>query len=318
LQFARSPEEFVASLNGRIEALARTHALLTRSSWQGADLTALIREQVLVEGADHTRITCAGPEIVLHPQVALHLALVLHELGTNARAHGALSVPHGRLTVSWAAEAADTRVLHLRWVEVDGPQVRAPTGRGFGTLLIGQSLTPFGGESRMLSEADGVTWEISLPLRESSAEAARMPDSARPAKPGSVELSGQRGKAHKAEPGSAVAGRQILVVEDEPLLALDITASLTEAGVEVVGPAATVEQAIGLIERTPCDGALLDANLNGEPVEKVATALTRRGIPFVFVTGYGRESLPPAFRSVPIIAKPCSAGELIGAVRRFA
>src|SRR3546814_5617248 len=61
----------------------------------------LVRDQILLGGDEDDRISCSGPSVALEPQAALHLALVLHELGTNARKYGALSVPGGRLAVSW-------------------------------------------------------------------------------------------------------------------------------------------------------------------------------------------------------------------------
>jgi CheY-like chemotaxis protein len=88
--------------------------------------------------------------------------------------------------------------------------------------------------------------------------------------------------------------QRLLVVEDELLVALDIESILTEAGMEVVGPASTAAEALQLIGSTKLDAALLDANLSGEPIDEVASALSAKGVPFAYVTGYGRESLPEA------------------------
>jgi PAS domain S-box-containing protein len=161
------PADFVESFSGRIQALGRAHGLLTRSSWQGADLSLLIGEQVALGpvGADD-RITFQGPQILLEPQAALHLGLVLHELGTNARKYGALSQPEGRLTTEWwlTGDAANLR-LRLRWVERNGPAVVLPEKRGFGAVLIERSLRyALGGDARLGFEPAGVTCEIMLPL----------------------------------------------------------------------------------------------------------------------------------------------------------
>jgi CheY-like chemotaxis protein len=106
-----------------------------------------------------------------------------------------------------------------------------------------------------------------------------------------------------------------LVVEDELLVALDIESILSEAGMDVVGPASSAGEALKLIADSPPDAALLDANLSGEPIDAVAQALSERGIPFAYVTGYGRESLPPAHpapivpsRSMPNSCLPPPAG----------
>jgi two-component sensor histidine kinase len=94
------PKEFAKSFGGRAQALARVHALLSETSWQGAKLLELIGDQVLLGPADETRLTAVGPAVRLHAQLALHMALILHELGTNSRKYGALSVPTGRVTVN--------------------------------------------------------------------------------------------------------------------------------------------------------------------------------------------------------------------------
>ena len=108
----------------------------------------------------------------------------------------------------------------------------------------------------------------------------------------------------------------LLLVEDEFLLALQIEDVLQEAGLHVIGPAATLAQAKSLAQNAAFDGALLDVNLRGEHVDEVASILQERGIPFVFTTGYGREHLPAAFRDhAGFLAKPFSDKMLIQAVR---
>ena len=164
LRRAKSPSDFVPSFSGRIQALSRAHTLLTKTAWQGTELDTLIREQLLLGGAD--RITCSGPPVSLEPQTALQLALVLHELGTNARKYGSLSVPNGSVTVRWTTEEEpDGRALHLTWTETGGPPVTQPESTGFGTLLIERSLQQGqGGYSRICFDPEGVTCSIQLLL----------------------------------------------------------------------------------------------------------------------------------------------------------
>lgn len=164
LRRAKSPADFVPSFTGRIQALSRAHTLLTRTAWQGTELDMLIREQLLLGSSD--RITCEGPRVSLDPQTALQLALVLHELGTNARKYGSLSVPQGSVTVMWSIEDLnDSCLLHLTWTERDGPPVRKPESTGFGTLLIERSLQQGrGGQSRINFDPAGVTCTIRLQL----------------------------------------------------------------------------------------------------------------------------------------------------------
>jgi CheY-like chemotaxis protein len=114
-----------------------------------------------------------------------------------------------------------------------------------------------------------------------------------------------------------VTAHPILVVEDEFLIALDIVAALEDAGIAVAGPASTVSDALVAIERGPLRGALLDAHLAGESAGRIADALAARGLPFAFVSGYGPESLPPAYRNVPLVRKPFTDRDLLAAIARF-
>lgn len=114
-----------------------------------------------------------------------------------------------------------------------------------------------------------------------------------------------------------MAAKRILVVEDEFLIALDIAGALEQGGLVVIGPLASVRDALKTLEREKVDGALLDANLGGEPVGRVADALHARGVPFAFVSGYGRDQLPPQHKGAPLISKPFTGEDLLAVVARF-
>ena len=101
------------------------------------------------------------------------------------------------------------------------------------------------------------------------------------------------------------------MIEDEPLIALDIIATLERAGARVVGQAVTVNEALRLITEHKFDCALVDANLRGQPVDDVAAALTRGKVPFVFVTGYGNEALPSSFVHAKSLKKPFTEEQLL-------
>lgn len=293
----RRPEAFVEAFSGRIQALAHAHGLLTQSSWQGADILPLVRDQVLLDGDEDWRITCSGPSVELDPQPALHLALVLHELGTNARKYGALSVADGRLDIQWDVRSAERKELHIRWRESGGPPVAAPSERGFGTTLIERSLAADGGRASICYQATGLVCDIMMPL--SVAKTAPAP---------AFPAAGPRG----GEAMSAGDRRLcVLLVEDEPLIGMDMQDMLEVAGYTVLGPAVTVDEARRLIETADFDLALLDANMNGDPVDDLAAALTRRRKPFIFVTGYGREGLPKAFRQAPLLTKPLTSNIVV-------
>jgi PAS domain S-box-containing protein len=306
----KNPHEFAANFSGRLQAIARTHRLLTDNTWQGADVLSLVRAQLLLDIAEDERISCGGPAIRLDPQPALHLALILHELATNGRKHGALSVPNGRLSVRWQLRTNGSERLILEWKERHGPPVNAPTALGFGTTLIRQSLEAYGGGARLAYDAEGVTCEIRLPVRKGD----RTPLEA--GAPGSSLATGA--SIEEASMSEAVRGTRVLVVDDEPLVAMDVAGILVEAGCEVLGPAGTLSAAKALISRGEFDMALLDANLGGQPVDELAAAVADRKIPFAFLTGYAREGLPQAFRNAPMIGKPFTRKQIVDVLRQLA
>jgi two-component sensor histidine kinase len=124
----------------------------------------IVREQLELEG-DGERVTASGPPAFLDAQSSLALALVLHELGTNARKYGALSVPHGRLSLSWEIGSEDGEAhLQLDWTEQGGPPVRAPENVGFGTALIRTSLRGIGGKTALQFDPEGVRCRLEVPL----------------------------------------------------------------------------------------------------------------------------------------------------------
>ncbi|MGN6376858.1 MAG: response regulator [Sphingomonas sp.] len=106
-------------------------------------------------------------------------------------------------------------------------------------------------------------------------------------------------------PDQRIAGRRILIVEDEYLLAEDLRQELVDAGAEVLGPVASVAAAIGVIDAEPTiDMAVLDVNLGEEMVFPAADALARRNVPFAFITGYDAATLPPRYADVQQLGKP--------------
>ena len=103
------------------------------------------------------------------------------------------------------------------------------------------------------------------------------------------------------------AACRVLVVEDEFLIALEITEALERAGYEVIGPVATAGEAERLAREEILDAAVLDVELQGETVFAAADLLMRQGVPFVILSGYGAEDLPVRFRGRPGLGKPCPA-----------
>lgn len=304
LRRAASPGDFLASFNGRVQALARAHNLLVQRKMKGAELTDLVREQVVLGASDCGRVSVSGPFLILGDRVAVQLAMVLHELGTNARKYGALSAsaPAGQLSISWKMQMHSGRELFLEWKESGVSNVSAPTSRGFGMTLIERSLEANGGEVALRYGADGVVCQIRLPLPEESKQTAAIHAASATHK--------NEPKADRQALSADLRGKRILIVEDEPLVAMEIESQLASTGCEIIGPAATIQTAKRFIADATFNAALIDANLAGHPVHELAAALTQKNIPFAFATGYGREALPLGFRDAPVLTKPFSPNQL--------
>lgn len=126
------------AFNERLYALARAHDLLTRTVWESADLSDVLRQTLEPYG---DRASFEGPPAALAPSAALALSMVFHELATNALKYGGLSTPGGRVEVSWRRDPLDPDRLALRWTETGGPRIEQPPSRkGFGSRLIAASL----------------------------------------------------------------------------------------------------------------------------------------------------------------------------------
>lgn len=111
--------------------------------------------------------------------------------------------------------------------------------------------------------------------------------------------------------------RRVLVVEDEALVAMLVEDALIDAGFDIIGPAATVEEALRLLERERPDAVVLDLNLAGETSTPVADALAARGIPYVIATGYGAAGLPDGHRGATVLAKPYDPSDLTAVLSRL-
>ncbi|HQT55261.1 MAG TPA: HWE histidine kinase domain-containing protein [Phenylobacterium sp.] len=155
LRSAPSAEQGRAALEERLLALSRAHDVLTRESWEGAELSEIVALAVSPYlGADPARIVTGGPSLRLAPRMALAIAMALQELATNAAKYGALSIPAGRLTIQWTQDAD---LIRLRWEEIGGPLVVPPLRRSFGSRLIERSLSAeLGGEAAITFAPTGV------------------------------------------------------------------------------------------------------------------------------------------------------------------
>jgi PAS domain S-box-containing protein len=167
LEAGGPPEAFADAFAGRLDALARAHGLLTATGWAGADLRDLV-EETLAPYLDGNAGTAAdGPAVALPPRRAVSLAMVLHELATNAAKYGALSVPGGRVEVRWSVDRGGEGEPRVRlvWREAGGPAVREPEHKGFGTALIEQTIeADLDGSGELRFGRDGLVCELAFTL----------------------------------------------------------------------------------------------------------------------------------------------------------
>ena len=291
---------FVRALQGRIQSMSTAHDLLRRNNWEGADFHKLARETLRAFQNNDGNIRVGGSAVRLKPKAAQSIALVLHELATNATKYGALSVPQGTVDLS-CERIVNSGEDHLRlvWREKGGPPVTQPNKEGFGLTALRAAAYEADADVEIQFAPDGLKYTLEGPLIVREGESA--PSSPPRPAPLPVEMPSQ----------TAPKISRILVVEDEPLVALQLQAALEDEGYEVVGPATTLAEGLRLAQNDKFDLALLDINLGVENSSPIAVHLSDRRIPFVFSTGYTDSStLPEQFRSIARLQKPYSIEEI--------
>lgn len=288
---AGSVDGFVTALDGRIQAMSRAHGLLRRGGWTGANLAELVGASLSpFRSRSEHNIVVEGAPLRLVPKIAQSLALVLHELATNAVKHGALSQPGGKVMVSWSRVAdSDPPQLRFIWSERGGPPVREPERRGFGLTVLAAAASEIGAKAECGFGEEGLTYSFVGPLdpQRKATPPVPAPKVAKPA------------VQQDAKPA------RILVVEDEPLVALQLQSDLESDGHHVVGPVGNLVQGMALVQKEEIDAAFVDVSLGEETSAQIADQLLARHIPFVFATGYTDVlMLPEHLRTVPRLAKP--------------
>ena len=161
LRQTNEPKAFNSAFVGRLDALARAHSLLTTALWEGVDLADLVAMALSPFENFKGQVAVQGPSIMIRPNGAVTLALVLHELATNAAKYGALSTASGKAAISWSNRGGS---IELRWSEVGGPPVGEPARKGFGSRLIAASASQLGGAANVTYAQDGVKATLAFPL----------------------------------------------------------------------------------------------------------------------------------------------------------
>ncbi len=293
----RDRPEFITRFEQRISALSANQDLLIRSEWRGAPLEELVRTHLAyVDDLIGRRIHIDGPDLLIRPSAAETLGLALHELCTNASKYGALSTEGGEVRIDWATEPrGGSTDFVLTWTESGSPP-RATAGQpGFGTTVTDRL-------PRMSLQATvqrdygehGLCWQLRCDLG---------------------QVIGSTAPEVRRAQADVRTGGAVLVVEDEALVALDLVAVLEDRGFTVVGPAATVEQAMELLDQNQVSLAILDVNLGrDETSEPIAKRLKREGTRFFVTSGYSAQQRAPVFNDVPSFDKPVNISLIVSAV----
>ncbi|MEM0908576.1 MAG: HWE histidine kinase domain-containing protein [Pseudomonadota bacterium] len=300
-----SAEAFAEVIGGRIKALARAHDQLTRDEWSDAPLMTLLEDEMSAYAQVASgRVTLRGSDVLLDPKAFTCLALVIHEMVTNAAKHGAFADRRGTVSVFWSV---GTDFLTIEWLERDGPRVNKPDRQGFGMSVVNSAI-PFElqGTSTVDFSRDGVRARFQIPMRYVSVRS----DSPVPMR--SMDVPAQHDRLAFA------TGKTALVVEDNVIIALDIENILLRFGFEKVILASSVDKALENIENSSIDCAVLDLNLSSDTSIPIAVAMEGEGKPVVFVSGFGvPDHLPERVRGYPMVAKPFSEADLSAAFNLF-
>lgn len=301
---ADTKDRYAEGVEQRILALASAHDLLTSSPDGGLSLQEIARIE-LTPYLDEERLAEAisGDDVFVTRDAAAITSLLIHELVSNAVKYGALSVQEGMVSFYSALEGEE---VVLAWRESSGPAVRPPERRGFGLTLLEQGFPyEFSTQSDLRFLKEGFEAHYRLPLRLFVKQA-----------------SDSEGTKERPTVILAVPRTSALIVEDSYMLAVDLTNLLKELQFQEVERAATVENAIALIEEKSFDYCFLDINLRGESSFPVADRLMAKGMNFCFVSGYGVSAdCPDRFKDVPIFQKPLGADQIeryLGTVMREA
>jgi light-regulated signal transduction histidine kinase (bacteriophytochrome)/CheY-like chemotaxis protein len=301
---SRSLSDYVGSLKGRIQALAFAHDQVVRSG-EGGILADLLEAELRPYMEGLRTIVVSGPRVWLDSRAFSVMALVLHEMSTNAAKYGALSAVTGRLEIEW--RRLGNGDCELVWIETGGPTTRAPTRVGFGSVLIGRSI-PFelDGSASLEYPPEGVRARFLIPARHVQAE----DDAAQ----GEADLLANSGSINHAP--QTLSELEFLLVEDQMLIAADVEAMLADEGITKVTTSPSVSDALRRLKDFTPDVAILDVNLGSTTSLPIAEELLRRDVPFIFATGYSDRSAIPATFSAPVVRKPYEVTAIMSAVHK--
>ena len=312
---ATDVQSLVQNLEQRIQAMARAHDLLTVSETTSGSMRALLLAEVAVYGEMRRRLVFTGQDVMLEPKAFSAMSLIVHELVTNARKHGALKNEAGSVLIETGRDR-DGNVT-VFWCETGGPRVAPPSRRGFGTTILDQAISfEVNGTSRSSYRPEGFCLHLMLPQEAASLAS----DSVQPASPlpELVAIVEAETAPIAMDEGLALLLKKSLLVEDNLFIAVDAEDLLRKLGAETVIVVRSVTEALTALAEHHVSFAMLDVNLGSGTSLPIARALQRRNVPFAFGTGYGETIvMPDSLSGVPIIAKPYHPASFVKAVRQL-
>jgi light-regulated signal transduction histidine kinase (bacteriophytochrome)/CheY-like chemotaxis protein len=295
-------EDFVAVIDGRVHALARAHNQITDDHWGPAPVKNLLEaEAAAFLTTQKDRLILDGPPVLLNPQAYSTLALVVHELVTNSVKYGSLSVSGGEALAEWSVK--ENGDLDFCWREQGGPEVWPPQRKGFGTTIIEHSVPyDLGGTAKVDYAREGLRADFLIPAKH--VVQTKSPAGNKINLPGTPPVEAR-------EVSALLRGKNVLLVEDSLIIALDAEDLLDRLGADSVHTESSAVGAIAAVETRRPDIAILDINLGDHDSVPIANRLSELGIPYIFATGYGEQSqLPDKHRSRPVLQKPYTLASL--------
>ena len=291
------PATLFDTLGDRVMSLARAHDQLTQDRWRPTRFRTLIETEITAFLSNRRqRVVLEGPDVTVVPQAYTALALVMHELVTNASKYGALS-DNGTVTLSWTFSPGNPLLLH--WREAGGPIVQQPRRQGFGSAII-EKMIPhdLGGKAEMRFRLTGFEADFEVPERFIALAPPPLPSTEK-----------DHAMTHTSP---TLTGLTALVVEDNLMIAMDCEASLLELGADKVLLASSIDRASAMLSGPDkIDIVVLDVNLGSENSLPIANMLSQQHTPFIFATGYGdalvREGI---YESIPTVTKPYTTTDL--------
>lgn len=303
-QEGRTLEEYVSALKGRIQALSFAHDQVIRGEGGGL-FRDLLDAELSPHRSPNAEVEARGPSVLLDARAFSVMALVLHELATNAAKYGALAPAGGKLSVLW--ELNDIGDCVVSWRETVPGTLTPPTRTGFGSALINRSVPyDLGGKSKITYTPHGIEAEILLPARHAT-----------PGPTTSAEAVAASERPY-SRPYSPEEPLRVFLVEDQMLIAMDVEYMLEAHGITDIETATSSTTALEKLKNVTPDVGILDINLGSDTSIPVAHEFLRRGIPFMFATGYADGiMIPPEFSHVPVIHKPYDEDALLASIGKL-